>query len=71
MHSDCLGDQIFDLRKDRTLLIGAVERLSPYDLSRNEPSINQLSYLALDRPESYVGIAGKLTEIERFSDMAI
>jgi len=25
----------------------------------------------LNRPESYLGIAGKLTEIERFSDMAV
>jgi hypothetical protein len=58
MHSDSFSHQAFDLGEDRALLIGAVKRPAPDNLPTDKPGINQLSYLALNRSESYIGAAG-------------
>ena len=71
MHSDRLCDQAFDLREDRAFLIGAVQRLCPHHLSSHKARINQLPYLALNRPECYFRPAGELTQVEGFAYVAV
>jgi hypothetical protein len=57
MHSDRLRNQAFDFCEHRAFLIGAVERLRPNDLPSDKAGINQLSYLALNRPQRYIRVA--------------
>jgi hypothetical protein len=58
MHSYGFCDQPFDLLKDRTILVGAVERLCPNNLPNHKAGINQLSYLALNGTECYLRATG-------------